>query len=222
MQHRSSAIGLAFAALALAMNIGTQPRAWAQASTTPGQSNQALRQGSAAILAAVRAGVLAAGIYDETRLRQRGTSTSASFPLPTCAFEGGLCGALNRDGSIAVAPEFDWVDKFHEERALVRSGGLYGYVDTAGRRVVEPQYEIAGAYWRGFAEVSIDGKSALIDLEGRQVLAPRFARAHPFTEAAFWVLDGTRHYDGQPGLADLADYEAPIITNDVTARGKWG
>src|SRR5260221_6021814 len=147
MQHRSSAIGLAFAALALAMNIGTQPRAWAQASTTSGQSDQALRQGSGAILAEVRANVLAAAINDENRSRERGTAT-VSFPLPTCAFEGGLCGALNRDDSIAVAPQFDWIDKFHEGRALVRSRGRYGYVDTAGRRVVEPKYDIAGSYWR--------------------------------------------------------------------------
>jgi hypothetical protein len=151
MQHRSSAIGLAFAA-------------------------------------AVRAGVLAAGIYDEARLRQRGTATSISFPLPTCTFEGGLCGALNIEGSVAVAPQFDWVDKFHEGRARVRSGGRYGYVDTAGRLVVEPQYDIAGTYWRGYAEVSIDGKSALIDPQGRQALEPRFARAHPFTADVFWVL----------------------------------
>src|SRR5882724_7703713 len=99
MQHRSSAIGLAFAALAFAINIGAQPCAWAEA-TTPGQSDQALRQGSAAILAAVRAGVLTAAINEGNRSRQTGTGAPAVFPVPTCVFEGGLCGALNRDGSI--------------------------------------------------------------------------------------------------------------------------
>ena len=28
----------------------------------------------------------------------------ATFPLPICAFPRGLCGAVNRDGTIAVAP----------------------------------------------------------------------------------------------------------------------
>src|SRR5262245_55607049 len=224
MQHRPFAIGLTLAALATALvfNVGAHSYAWAQASTTPGQSDQALRQGSAAILAAVRAGVLAGAINEESRSRQQGTGASAGFPVPTCVFEGGLCGALNRDGSIAVAPQFDWVDKFHEERALVRSGGLYGYVDNAGRVIVEPQYEIAGSYWRGFAEVSVNGKSALIDREGRQVLEPRFARAHPFAADVFWVLEGTRQYYGDPGLADLENYESIFVTNDVGARGKWG
>src|SRR5882724_12866243 len=38
---------------------------------------------------------------------------SVSFPLPICFFEGGLCGAVNRDGSIVIEPRFDFVDDFH-------------------------------------------------------------------------------------------------------------
>ena len=72
-----------------------------------------------------------------------------------------------------MAPEFDWVDTFHEGRALVRLGGLYGYVDTEGRRIVEPQYEIAGVYRGGLAEVSISDKtttlaSATVKVEQRE------------------------------------------------------
>ena len=85
-----------------------------------------------------------------------------------------MCGAINRDGSVAVPPQYDWVDKFHEERARVRRAGRYGYVDTTGRLVIEPRYEIAGAFWRGSAEVDVDGKSALIDPEGREVLGATF------------------------------------------------
>jgi len=199
--------------------------AWAQAlEATPAAtpSDPRLRQGSAQILDAVRAAVLAGALTVEDREKKPGSFRSVSFPLPTCAFEGGLCGALNRNGTIAVAPQFDWVDKFHEGRARVRLGGLYGYVDTAGRVVVEPQFEFAGVYWRGLAEGSIGGKSALIDLEGRQVLEPRFARAHPFTKDVFWVNDGTRRYDGEPGMAELVNYEDRDVTRDVDVDGKWG
>jgi hypothetical protein len=103
----------------------------------------------------------------EDELKRRGPRrvtffpASVSFPLPICLFEGGLCGAVNRDGSIVVEPRFDFVDDFHEGRARVRSGGLYGYVDLRGRLVVEPQYPIAGRYYRGLAEVDIGGKPAL-------------------------------------------------------------
>jgi hypothetical protein len=192
-----------------------------EAGTAPA-AGQDLRQGSAKLLRAVRESALAQAIADEQRANQTGSYTSVSFPLPTCTFEGGLCGALNRDGTIAVQPQFDWVDNFREGRARVRLGNLYGYVDTTGRLVVMPRYEIAGAYWRGLAEVDIDGKSALIDLEGRQVLEPKFVRAHPFTKDAFWVLEGTRRYLGRPGTAELANYEDWNITYDVSGEGKWG
>ena len=31
------------------------------------------------------------------------------FPLAMCAFPGGLCGAVLRDGIVAVPPRYDWV-----------------------------------------------------------------------------------------------------------------
>lgn len=151
------------------------------------------------------------------------TSLYASFPLPICLFPHGLCGAVNRDGSIAVRPLFDFVDEFYEGRALVRSNGLYGYVDAEGKVVVEPRYPVAGRYHLGFAEVDVEGKSALIDLEGKQVLEPRFAGAVPFTKSVIWVNEGARDFDVHPRGAE----ELPIVpfrnTGDVFRdKAKWG
>ena len=147
-----------------------------------------------------------------------------AFPLPICLFEHGLCGAVNRDGSIAVAPRFDFVDEFHEGRALVRLRGLYGFVNSNGKVVIEPQYTLAGRYRLGYAKVDIDGKSALIDREGRPVLEPRFARAGAFTKGVFWVNDGVRIYRGPVAGAIFA---AVGLTSGATqivfvARGRWG
>ena len=146
------------------------------------------------------------------------------FPLPICMFEHGLCGAVNRDGSIAVEPRFDFIDEFHEDRALVRLGGLYGFVDSNGKVVVEPQYALAGRYRNGYAEVDIGGKSALIDREGRQILEPRFARAGAFATNAFWVYDGARSYRGPVAGAIFAAIEVNSGTTQyVFAReGRWG
>jgi hypothetical protein len=165
----------------------------------------------------------------EDELKRRGPRrvvffpASVSFPLPMCVFESGLCGAVNRDGSIVVEPRFDFVDDFHEGRALVRSGGLYGYVDLQGRLVVEPQYPIAGRYYRGLAEVDIGGKSALIDLAGRQVLAPRFTSAVPFTRNVFWVNEGVqRHLNLRPGREEFPGANAPPPGNPLRYNAKWG
>jgi WG containing repeat len=169
--------------------------------------------------------VLAEALAKEQEFKRRGREHAlpVSFPLPVCLFEHGLCGALNRDGSVAVAPRFDFVDEFQEGRALVRSNGLYGYVDLSGTVVVEPRYPIAGRYRLGFAEVDIDGKSALIDLDGRQVLEPRFAGVVPFTKHVFWVNDGER----DSGIHPPGGEEFPGVAFENTGsyfrnRARWG
>jgi hypothetical protein len=111
---------------------------------------------------------------------QRVGSTGPQFPLAMCAFPGGLCGAVRRDGTVAVAPRYDWVGTFTDNRAAVRVGGLYGFIDEDGREVVKPQYRMADDYKFGFAQVDVDGKSGLIDREGNMVIAPQYG----FVEAA--------------------------------------
>jgi hypothetical protein len=96
------------------------------------------------------------------------------FPLATCMFPGGLCGAVRRDGTVAVPPRFDWVGTFSDNRAAVRVGGLYGFVDEEGREVVKPQYRIVDDYKFGFAQVDVDGKSGLIDRDGKMIIEPKF------------------------------------------------
>src|SRR5262245_54155737 len=170
---------------------------------------------------------LSEALAKEDEIKRRGPKRvlffPVSFPLPICLFEGGLCGAVNRDGSFVVEPRFDFVDDFHEGRALVRRNGLYGYVDLQGRLVVEPQYPIAGRYHLGLAEVDVDGKSALIDLEGKQVLAPRFASAVPFTRNVFWVNEGVRrHHNLRPGREEFPGADAPPPGNSLRPNAKWG
>jgi hypothetical protein len=170
---------------------------------------------------------LSEALAREAEIKQRGARRVAgfpvAFPLPLCLFEGALCGAVNRDGSMVVAPRYDFVDNFHEGRAVVRLGGLYGYVDLQSRVVVEPQYAIAGRYRGGLAEVDVGGKSALIDLDGRQVLAPRFTSALPFTKSVFWVNDGTRETRTlHPGREEFPTADAPPAGNPLRPNGKWG
>src|SRR5262249_11113610 len=67
-----------------------------------------------------------------------GSRNPLTFPLAMCAFPGGLCGAVRRDGSVAVPPRYDWVGPFSDNRAAVRLNGLYGFVDDDGREIVMP------------------------------------------------------------------------------------
>jgi hypothetical protein len=197
----------------------------AQIAGTPTERNPIVNQATA-LPPMVRV-ILAEALAREEDMKRRGLLQDAlvfaSFPLPICLFEHGLCGAVNRDGSIAVPPQFDFVDEFHEGRALVRSQGLYGYVDAEGKVVVEPRYPIAGRYRLGLAEVDIEGKSALIDLEGKQVLAPRFSGAVPFAKGAIWVNENERNFGVQPRGAEVFP-NVPFRNtgNAFRNEAKWG
>lgn len=131
-------------------------------------------------------------------------SKPPGFPSPTCMFVGGLCGAVRRDGSVAVPPRYDWVDEFADGRAAVRLGGLYGFVDEGGREVVTPQYRIVGDYKFGFAQVDVDGKSGLIDRDGKMVIEPKFGFIEAIASDRFRVSE-ERRIGGTMGADDFSE-----------------
>ena len=97
-----------------------------------------------------------------------------TFPIAMCMFHGGLCGAINRDGTVAVPPLYDWIGPFSDCRVAVRVGGLYGFVEENGREIVKPQYRIVDNGQLGFAQVDVDGKSGVIDRDGKMVIEPKY------------------------------------------------
>lgn len=156
-----------------------------------------------------------------------GFGSPPSFPLPSCGFPHGLCGAVNRDGTLAVPPEYDWVDTFHEGRALVRSNGRYGYVDTSGRVIAEPQYPIADRFSRGFAQIDVGGRSGLIDLDGKTALEPKFGYVVPFTERVFFATERRTTSEGIAGTEQFIHgifelFGAIADSRTIAAAGKWG
>ena len=132
-----------------------------------------------------------------------GPETPVTFPLATCAFPGGLCGAVRRDGSVAVPPRYDWVGTFSDGRAAVRSSGLYGFVDEHGNEIVPPHYRIVGDYKFGFAQVDMDGKSGLINRDGRLVIEPRYGYVEAVAPDRFRVSE-TRQLAGTLGAEDFS------------------
>ena len=118
-----------------------------------------------------------------------GPEKPLTFPLAMCAFPGGLCGAVRRDGSVAVPPRYDWVGPFSDGRAAVRASGLYGFVDDHGHEIVPPRYRMVGDYRFGFAQVDVDGKSGLIDRDGRLAIEPRYGFVEAIVPDRFRVSE---------------------------------
>jgi len=132
------------------------------------------------------------------------------FPLPTCMFAGGLCGAVRHDGTIAVRPRYDWVGGFFDNRAAVRVGGLYGFVDEDGREIVTPQHRMVDDYKFGFAQVDVNGKSGLIDREGRMVIAPKYGSIVAIGPDRFRVSDH-REPGGADGGEDFSRFRVRFL-----------
>jgi len=127
----------------------------------------------------------------------------AAFPSAMCMFPGGLCGAVNRDGSVAVLPQYDWVGTFSDNRAAVRLDGLYGFVDETGREIVTPRYRIVDDYKFGFAQVDVDGKSGLIDRDGKMVIEPKYGFIEAISADRFRVSE-VRQLGGSIGGEDFS------------------
>src|ERR671915_535582 len=77
--------------------------------------------------------------------------------------QGGRAGYINREGKLAITPQFEDARKFSEGLALVRIGGLWGYVQPGGRLAISPQFDEAYDFAEGLALVKIGGKYGFID-----------------------------------------------------------
>ena len=135
-----------------------------------------------------------------------------TFPLAMCTFPGGLCGAVHRDGTIAVSPRYDWVGTFSNNRAAVRVGGFYGFVDEEGREVVKPQYRIVDNYKFGFAQVDVDGKSGLIDRDGEMVIEPKYGFIQAVARDRFAVSE-LRQLGGIAGGEDFSGTKVSLTAS---------
>ncbi|NOU07773.1 MAG: WG repeat-containing protein, partial [Hyphomicrobiaceae bacterium] len=137
---------------------------------------------------------------------------SQAFPLPTCLFPRGLCGAVRSDGSTAVPPRYDWVGGFFEDRAAVRKGALFGFVDELGWEITPPRYRIVDDYKFGYAQVDVDGKSALIDRDGALAFEPKYGFIEAIGDDRFRVSDVSLR-GGQIGAEDFTGRTVTYTTN---------
>jgi hypothetical protein len=172
---------------------------------------------------------LDAALASEAKAIKIDAQQSNRFPLPVC--DGGACGAVNRDGTWAVAPAYNRVESFFEGRAIVevrhRYTYLYGFVDDTGRVISKPQFTLVDRFSRGFAQVEVEDRSGLIDREGQVAVWPRFGFVVPFTSDLFWVTEQRNVTEGNTGKRGLL-FDAPAISFNgridtfIGPKCKWG
>lgn len=142
----------------------------------------ALGQSSAPLPGTI--GLEAEGDALENQSRKNGDTL-----IPTCRFEGGRCGYIDRNGNTVIAPQFDWVDLFAAGRALVRSDGKYGAIDASGRFVIAPVYDSMSKFDHGQAVVLVGNRVGVIDQDGQPIVPAEHGPIVRISDNVFLVAE---------------------------------
>lgn len=125
-----------------------------------------------------------------TGYKPNDAAVASITPIPSCAFKEALCGYVDENGQIIIAPQYDWAGKFVQERAKVRYEGLFGFIDTTGSIIVPLEYDDVSDFSNGFAQVRNNKRTSLIDLEGREVVPPNYDLLIPLDKK--YILAGNK------------------------------
>ena len=82
----------------------------------------------------------------------------------------GKYGYINTKGEVMLATEYEWVENFREDLAVVYNYGKYGYIDKTGKVVIPFIFDEVWNFSEGLAVVSVSGKRNVIDKSGTVVI----------------------------------------------------
>ena len=117
----------------------------------------------------------------------------------------GSWGYLGTDGRMALEPQYDEAESFHEGLAGVRLDGKWGFIDKNGKMVIEPRFSDVNRFSMGLAAFeNEDGKWGFMDRTGKVVIAPRFDYAGTFDSdtGKAWARMGDFE-TGESGYVDM-------------------
>ena len=115
----------------------------------------------------------------------------------------GKFGYIDRHGSWAIQPRFEYVEQFSNGLGQVEVGGRWGYIDRSGSLAIPTNFVWVSPFSEGLAAVSVNDSPrsvGFIDKNGRIVIAPRFDQAHVFCSGLAAVqVDGLYGYINHEG-----------------------
>jgi hypothetical protein len=120
-----------------------------------------------------------------------------------CFAVHGRFGYANKNGELAIKPQYTWAEDFSEGLAAVRGQDptqtKFGFIDKTGEIVIAAQFDQAFSFSEGLAAVEtgfraeggkqVAGKYGFIDKSGEFVIAPQFEFAFNFSEGLARVND---------------------------------
>src|SRR3981081_1947991 len=79
------------------------------------------------------------------------TGSSGIFPIKV----GGKYGFIDRNGKVAIQPQFDEAARFQDGLAPVSVNKAWGYIDRNGKLAINPQFEMADPFSENMALVGM-------------------------------------------------------------------
>lgn len=105
---------------------------------------------------------------------------------------GGKQGVVNRLGKIITTQNYDQIEAFQEDLAVVKKNNTYGYINTLGELVIPLKYSKAASFSEGRAAVYKDGQCGFVNTQGQAIGAFDFSRCRSFEDGRAVVYKGMK------------------------------
>jgi hypothetical protein len=145
---------------------------------------------------------------------------------------GGLWGFINRKGLLAINPQYEYVEDFHNGQAIVKMNGKYGVINLNNEFVIKPEYDhiefLRNADNKFYAVYLNTPRYGVIDDNGRIMATMKYENIGNEREGLFIFRSGKKFgYINPDGtIAISAEYDKVKDFSEglaaVLKDKKWG
>lgn len=114
--------------------------------------------------------------------------------------------------------KYSYIDKFYNNRALVKVNGKWGYIDENNVEVITPQYDDAFPFYEeNFAIVKLNEQWSGIDKNGVAILQYEYEEFEPFYNDYFYGPAFRIKNNGKYGYIDAyGDVVIPLVYDYIS------
>lgn len=136
-------------------------------------------------------------------------ATTRYYPIEL----NGKWGFIDEKGAVKIKPQYDFVEDFSENIALVGRDDAVAFINKAGDRITDFEFTNAYAFKNGYAVVGIDDKYGAINREGEVVVPVKYSDVGEYAEELFYA----ERADGKFGYLDRnGNTVIPFILDNAT------
>src|SRR6218665_3907556 len=159
-------------------------------------------------------------IYDE--IKETSPERLAAIKL------GDKWGYIDKNGKMAINPQFEDSGRVKEGRAEIELGEKDGYINKAEKTTIKPQFDLADDFQEGLARIKLGNKWGYIDKSGNIAINPQFDLADDFQEGLARIKLGNKwgYIDKSGNIAINPQFDGAWSFQEglalIKLGNKWG